>query len=504
MPRALLSVWNKEGIVELAGQLAEAGWELVASGGTAAALQEAGLDVIPVSDLTGEPEMLDGRVKTLHPAVFAAILARDSDSDRKELKERDWQPLDLVVVNLYPFEEIIRDPETTLDQALEMIDIGGNSLLRAAAKNFPRTTVLCDPADYPDALQEMEALPFRRKMARKAFARTAAYDAAIRSYMDQREGIPAPLRIAAYPVLNLRYGENPHQAARLYGPSVDSTPMGGRLLQGKPLSYNNLLDLDGAWCTVRGFQKPAAAVVKHTSPCGAAVAADPAEAVRLAIASDPVSAFGSVIACNREIDVAFLEAVGDLFVECIAAPSFDTDALALLQNKKNLRALQVPQVNPVHWDEMRTIFGGLLVQQSDPCEPDSAEGWKVVSERPPSESEFETLRFAWKAVQTVKSNAVVLAKSEAESRFTVGIGGGQPNRVDCVRIAGERAGERGPGSVLASDAFFPFPDGIEAAQELGVTAVVQPGGSRRDSLVIDAVNKAGMAMIFTGMRHFRH
>lgn len=504
MPRALLSVWDKTGLVELANELAAAGWELVASGGTAAAIRQAGLDVIPVEQLTGEPEMLDGRVKTLHPAVHAALLARDRVSDFAELDERDWKPIDLVVVNLYPFEQTIRDPGASLDSALEMIDIGGVALLRAAAKNFPRVTVVSDPADYPDVLKEMRSVDYRRQMAHKAFSRTADYDAAIRMYLMHPDSAP-PLRIEAFPVLDLRYGENPHQAARLYGPAPASTPMGGTLLQGKPLSYNNLLDLDGAWRAVLAYQKPAVVVVKHASPCGIASAReDCALAARLAIASDPVSAFGSVIACNRMVDVPFIDALGDLFVECLAAPAFSTEALAVLSLKKNLRVLQLPMTDSAHWDELRGIFGGMLVQQRDAGASNGMEGWRVVSSRQPSDVEFRTLRFAWNAVVPVKSNAIVLAQSGPDSWYTVGIGGGQPNRVDCVRIAGERAGQRAAGSVMASDAFFPFPDGIEAAHALGVTAVVQPGGSKRDEEVIHAADAAGMAMIFTSVRHFRH
>jgi phosphoribosylaminoimidazolecarboxamide formyltransferase / IMP cyclohydrolase len=504
MPRALLSVWDKNGLIELAIGLADAGWELVASGGTAAAIRQAGLDVLPVEQLTGEPEMLDGRVKTLHPAVHAALLARDRVSDFAELAERDWKPIDLVVVNLYPFEQAICDPGTSLDDALEMIDIGGVALLRAAAKNFPRVTVLCDPDDYPDVLNEMHSPEYRRRMAHKAFTRTADYDAAIRMYLMHPDGGP-PLRIEAFPVLDLRYGENPHQTARLYGPALDSNPMGGTLLQGKPLSYNNLLDLDGAWRAVLAYQKPAVVVVKHASPCGiASTKQDSALAARQAIECDPVSAFGSVIACNRVVDGAFINALGDLFVECLAAPSFSEEAIEVLSRKKNLRALQLPMADPAHWDEIRGIFGGMLVQQRDAGDNNGMEGWRVVSSRQPSDGEFRTLRFAWNAVVPVKSNAIVLAQSGPDSWYTVGIGGGQPNRVDCVRIAGERAGQRAAGSVMASDAFFPFPDGIEAAHALGVTAVVQPGGSKRDEEVIQTADAAGMAMIFTGVRHFRH
>lgn len=501
---ALLSVWDKTGLVDFARRLDAEGWRLVASGGTARALQSAGMTVTPVEQLTGEPEMLGGRVKTLHPAIHAGLLARDSATDRAALADRGWSPIDLVVVNLYPFEDVIADPQTTLEKAIEHIDIGGVTLLRAAAKNHSRVTVLSDPADYPEDLSLLEDPRYRAQMAHKAFARTARYDAAIQAYFAALTGESEPLCLTLYPALPLRYGENPHQKAVFYAPAPDGAPLHARLLQGKPLSYNNLLDLDGAWGAVARFSQPTVVVVKHVSPCGIASAPRLEDAVAPAIASDPVSAFGSVIAANREVTAEFVEKLGDLFVECIVAPGFSAEARQRLAKRKNLRLLEASLDAPLATAELRTVEGGYLWQQRDLGDPPDAPPWKVVTRRMPTEAEMRALEFAWKAVQPSKSNAVLLARVEGERAFTVGIGSGQPNRVDCVRIAGERAGARATGSVLASDAFFPFPDGIQAAAALGVTAVVQPGGSIRDEQVIAAADELGLAMVFTGVRHFRH
>ncbi|MCJ7568948.1 MAG: bifunctional phosphoribosylaminoimidazolecarboxamide formyltransferase/IMP cyclohydrolase [Anaerolineales bacterium] len=504
MPIALFSVWDKAGLTDFAAALGARGWELVASGGTARALAEADLPVRQVSELTGEPEMLDGRVKTLHPAVHAGLLARDTPEDRAELEAHGWRPIDLVAINLYPFEEIVALHDVTLEQAVEHIDIGGVTLLRAAAKNFARVTVLCDPADYPLALDTPDPAAFRQRMAHKAFVRTAVYDAAIETYLARLVGGAIPLRLTYYPSLELRYGENPHQQATFYSSGPSGAPMGGELLQGKPLSYNNLLDLDAAWRAAAAYAEPAVVVVKHTSPCGIAIAPNAAEAVSPAIASDPVSAFGSVIACNRVVNEAFVEALGDLFVECLVATGFNDGARQCLGTQQNLRLLKMPATELTEHYELRSVVGGLLWQTLDFGDPTDAPPWRVVTRRKPSERELDDMRFAWQACQSVKSNAVVLAHSDSQCRFTVGIGGGQPNRIDCVRIAGERAGERAAGAVLASDAFFPFPDGVETASTLGVTAVVQPGGSVRDAAVIKTADDMGLAMVFTGVRHFRH
>lgn len=504
MKTALLSVWDKTGLVMLANRLASAGWRLIASGGTARALEAAGLAVTTVEGITGEPEMLGGRVKTLHPAIHAGLLARATAEDLAELRARGWPVIDLAVVNLYPFEQVIADPRTTLAEAVENIDIGGVALLRAAAKNFSRVAVLCDPADYPDDLAVLEDPDHRLRLAHKAFALAARYDAAIEGYFAALRGEDAPLRLTLYPALPLRYGENPHQKAVFYSPQPGGAPLNGRLLQGKPLSYNNVLDLDSAWSAVTRFAEPAVVVVKHASPCGIAVAPRAEDALGPAIASDPVSAYGGVIATNREVNAPFVAGLGDLFVECIAAPSFSQEARALLAGRKNLRLLQVPSDAPRGRHELRSVEGGYLWQERDLGDPPDAPAWRVVSQRAPTEAEMAALRFAWQAVQPLKSNAVLLARAEEGRAFTVGIGSGQPNRADCVRIAGQRAGERAVGSVLASDAFFPFPDGVQVAAGLGVTAIVQPAGSVRDAEVIAAADALGLALVFTGVRHFRH
>lgn len=504
MKTALFSVWDKKGAVNLAKKLAAAKWRLVASGGSARVLRDAGLEVTPVSEITGAPEMFDGRVKTLHPAIHAGILARDTDADRVDLAAQGWQRIDLVVVNLYPFEAVVAQPDTDLAKAIEHIDIGGVALLRAAAKNFQRVTVLGDPDDYPENINLLADESFRQKMAFKAFAATARYDAAIQTYFAGLQNEEAPLNLSLYPVQSLRYGENPHQRAAYYAEDPAATPMGGKLLQGKPLSYNNLLDLDGAWGAALNFDEPTAVVVKHLSPCGIASAPRIEETITPAIASDPVSAFGSVIASNREVNAKFVDGMGKLFVECMIAPSFDDEARQLLAKKKNLRLVEVDPSAPRATHELRRVVGGFLRQEVDTGDPVDAPGLRIATKKQPTKEEMTALQFAWKAVQPVKSNAILLAKSAGEKKFTVGIGGGQPNRVDCVRIAGERAGEESQGSVIASDAFFPFPDGVEAAAKLGVTAIIQPGGSIRDEHVIAKADELGIAMVFTGVRHFRH
>lgn len=512
--RALLSVSDKTGLAAFAAGLIEAGAELIASGGTAAALRAAGLPVRTIEDLTGFPEILGGRVKTLHPAIHAGLLARDTEADRRDLAERGWAPIDLVAVNLYPFAATVARPDATLADAVENIDIGGVALLRAAAKNFARVTVLCDPADYDRALaairQDRLSLELRRELAAKAFAHTAAYDAAIRDYLAPRpttDEPPARLQLDLVRIQALRYGENPHQVAALYAADPAAGPLGGRQLQGKELSYNNLLDLDAAWRAAASFDEPTVVIVKHLTPCGIASAASLAEAFPAALASDPVSAFGGVIAANRPFDGATAEALGSLFVEAIAAPAFNVEALAQLARRANCRLLEMGRPAPtglkpgpgsqvLSW-EMRSVRGGLLVQSPDPG--DQAE-WQVVTRRAPDERELIALRFAWRACQHVKSNAIVLA----QGTVTVGIGGGLSSRVDAVKLAVTKAGERAQGAALASDAFFPFPDGVEEAGRAGVTAVVQPGGSVRDAEVIAAADRLGLAMCFTGVRHFRH
>lgn len=505
MPTALLSVSDKHGLIEFAQVLHELGWKLVASGGTAKTLTWAGQKVVDVSTLTGAPEMLEGRVKTLHPVIHAGILARPTEEDRAELKAHQIDEIDLVVCNLYPFQETVRKAGVSLNEAVEQIDIGGVTLLRAAAKNFFRVTVICDPADYEAVAQELKSKGFistasRAMLARKAFAHTTQYDAAITAYLSNghESDLPERLTLSLVKRQEMRYGENPHQAAALYAADSTTGPLGGVLLQGKPLSYNNMLDLDAAWQAVQAFTEPAVVIVKHLSPCGIASAEDLTAAYQLALASDPVSAFGGVIAANREFDGAAAQALGDLFVEAIAAPAFTAEARDILAARKNCRLLEIahPVLAPV---ELRTVAGGVLVQQRDQGDPAETE-WRVVTDRRPSAEEMAALRFAWKACQYVKSNAIVFAAGTA----TIGIGGGLPSRVDAAKLAATKAGEKAKGAVMASDAFFPFPDGIEAAAAAGVTAVVQPGGSIRDDQVIAAANRLNLAMVFTGVRHFKH
>jgi phosphoribosylaminoimidazolecarboxamide formyltransferase/IMP cyclohydrolase len=505
MPIALLSVSDKTGLVEFAHTLAGLDWQLVASGGTAKTLTEAGLAVTDVAALTGAPEMLGGRVKTLHPVIHAGILARPSEEDRAELKSLHIEEIDLVVCNLYPFQETIRKPGVSLNEAVEQIDVGGVTLLRAAAKNFVRVAAICDPADYDSVAADLKSKGFiptatRAELARKAFAYTTQYDAAITNYLSDSSsaGLPPQLNLSLAKSQELRYGENPHQAAALYTLGHDQGPLGGLLLQGKALSYNNLLDLDAAWQAVQAFSQPSLVIVKHLSPCGLASAATLAAAFPLALASDPVSAFGGVIAANREFDGPTAQALGDLFVEAIAAPAFNHEARTILAARKNCRLLQIAAPSPAPL-EFRSIAGGLLVQQRDSGDP-AGTTWRVVTERQPTPEDMTALQFAWKACQHIKSNAIVLVAGQA----TVGIGGGLPSRVDSVKLAAAKAGEKAKGAVMASDAFFPFPDGIEAAAAAGVVAVVQPGGSLRDDQVIEATNRLNIAMVFTGVRHFRH
>jgi phosphoribosylaminoimidazolecarboxamide formyltransferase/IMP cyclohydrolase len=501
--RALLSVYDKTGLVEFASALGGAGVELVASGGTADHLSRAGLSVTPVEDLTGLPAILGGRVKTLHPAIHAAILARDTADDQATLEVQGWGPIDLVVVNLYPFVETVSRPGVTDAEAIEQIDIGGVALLRAAAKNHARVTVVVDPADYGQVVEAAargEDVPadLRRQLAYKAFAHTAAYDVAIANYLTPDAGLPPTLAVALPQAQTLRYGENPHQAAALYAlPGIG--PLGGELLQGKPLSYNNLLDLDAAWRCASSFRAdgtPTAVIVKHLNPTGVAQAETLASAFEAALASDPVSAFGGVIASSVPFDRQAAEALGDLFVEAIAAPGFDRGAREVLASRQDCRLLVMGDLAEARF-EVRSVRGGLLAQTLDLG--DEAE-WRVVTQRQPTEAEMHALRFAWRAVAHVKSNAIVFAQGSA----TVGIGGGLPSRVDAVRLAATKAGERARGAVMASDAFFPFPDGVEVAAEAGVMAVVEPGGSLRDEQVIQAADRLGLAMCFTGVRHFRH
>jgi phosphoribosylaminoimidazolecarboxamide formyltransferase / IMP cyclohydrolase len=499
MPKAILSVYDKTGLADFASGLVALGWDLIASGGTARLLKENHIKATEVADYTGSPEILGGRVKTLHPAIHGGLLARRLESDLAELSHLGWNPIDLAVVNLYPFEETISRPGASLQDAVENIDIGGVALIRAAAKNFERVTLACDPQDYPEILNQLRAGGIseetRRRLAVKGFQLTAHYDTAIQAYLS---GSPSE-NLTLFPVQALRYGENPHQSAGLYGFTPEASPLGGKVLQGKELSYNNLLDLDAAWRAVTSFEKTSICIVKHLSPCGMASAGALADAYLAALASDPVSAYGGVIAANQKLDGATAAAIASLFVECIIAPGFEEEALATLAKKKNCRLVEMPDLAIEPDFEYRSVNRGVLKQSIDRGDP-AGTAWQVVSERQPTAEEEKSLRFAWKACQHVKSNAIVFVQGEA----TVGIGGGQPNRVDCVRIATERAGERARGAVMASDAFFPFPDSVEVAAQAGITAVVHPGGSVRDADAVAAANSHGMAMMTTGIRHFRH
>ncbi|HEY9054167.1 MAG TPA: bifunctional phosphoribosylaminoimidazolecarboxamide formyltransferase/IMP cyclohydrolase, partial [Rectinemataceae bacterium] len=532
MPTALLSVFDKTGLVELARSLARLGWDFLASGGTARALKEAGIDAEEISDYTGAAEILGGRVKTLHPAVHGGILARAEGSDLEQIAALGYKAIDLVVVDLYPFQSAAADPGSSRQDIIEKIDIGGVALIRAAAKNHDRVAILCDPADYSAVVSELVSegslgAATRARLAAKAFAKTAAYDTAIAAWFASDIGQPPTLQVSASLSRVLRYGENPHQKAELYTAIPGTGPLGGAFIQGKELSYNNLLDLDAAWAAAARFSRLAAVVVKHLSPCGIAESADPsaigssqaascrpglpvglASALERAIACDPVSAFGGVIAVNSPFTASCARALGKLFVECIAAPAFEAEALQILAERKNLR-LVVPgpgaaptlsaRAGSIPTSEIRSILGGFLRQDLDLGDPEGTQ-WTTVSKREPTPEELEELRFAWKACISVKSNAIVLARGGA----TVGIGAGQPNRVDSVRLAVKRAGEQASGSVLASDAFFPFPDSVEEAAKAGVTAIVHPGGSLRDAESLKAADDAGMAMVITGVRHFRH
>jgi phosphoribosylaminoimidazolecarboxamide formyltransferase/IMP cyclohydrolase len=508
--RALLSVSDKTGIVEFARGLADLGWDLVSTGGTARALRDAGLAPRDISDVTGFAEMLDGRVKTLHPAVHGGLLARrDHPEHMQALQQHNIVPIDLVAVNLYPFRATAARSGVSQEEVIEQIDIGGPSMLRSAAKNFDAVTVIVEPRDYQRVLLALQAkdddLDLRRTLAEKAFAHTASYDAAIASWFAQQrhDKFPETVTISTTRHQKLRYGENPDQAAAFY---VDFPGAGlASLVQrgGKELSFNNLLDLEGALLAVDPYAAEiACAIIKHTTPCGLAVGTGTLDAYRKALACDPVSAFGSVIAFTVPVDAATADAVSSLFVECIVAPSFSEEAVEILGRKKNLRVLEGRATWPANSLDYKRVRGGVLVQERPRTVIDD-EGWKVVSTREPTADERRDLLFVWRAVAAVKSNAIVLARAGA----TIGIGAGQMSRVDAAFLAVHKAQQQGletNGAVLGSDAYFPFRDGVDQAADAGVTAIVQPGGSIRDNEVIAAANERGMAMIFTGKRQFRH
>jgi phosphoribosylaminoimidazolecarboxamide formyltransferase/IMP cyclohydrolase len=516
--RALLSVSDKTGLVEFARGLADAGVALLSTGGTAKALAAAGLDVTEIDAYTGFPEMLDGRVKTLHPKVHAGILARrDSGEHAATLAAHGIPPIDLVVVNLYPFRETIARAGCTLAEAIENIDIGGPTLVRAAAKNYAGVGVVVDPDDYDALLHELKSnagsltAATRFRLAQKAFSHTAAYDGAISNYLTARDETgtarPFPDRFnwQGAKLQDLRYGENPHQRAAFYR---DETPAGGtiaaaRQLQGKELSYNNIADSDAAWECVKTFSQTACVIVKHANPCGAAVAATPLEAYRKALATDPTSAFGGIIAFNREVDAETADAVGAQFVEVLIAPSYTAEALERNAKKANVRVLKLalPMVPQRAWDSKR-VGGGMLIQTPD-IDNLAVGELKVVTKKRPTAAQLNDLLFAWRVAWFVKSNAIVYCAGGA----TLGIGAGQMSRVDSTRIAAVKAANAGlslAGSVVASDAFFPFRDGLDVVADNGAIAVIQPGGSVRDAEVIAAADERGIAMVFTGIRHFRH
>jgi len=556
--RALVSVSDKRGVVEFARELAALGCEIVSTGGTADTLRKAGVPVTPIEQVTGFPEMMDGRVKTLHPKVHGGLLARRGHAgDRAALQQHGITPIDLVAVNLYPFRETIARPGVTFEQAIEQIDIGGPSMLRSAAKNHQDVIVVVDPDDYPVVLSALKSgaiapgvspgtagvspgtagvspgtagvsrgtagvspgiagvspgiagvsPELRRELAAKVFAHTAAYDAAIHGYLVRdRPGWPERITLALERRQELRYGENPHQAAALY--AVDEPGIRDvEQLHGKELSFNNLLDVDAALAAVApwsGSDRAACAIIKHTTPCGIALGPVPAAAYERALATDRTSAFGSVIAFNAGVDRAAAEAMRELFVEVVVAPAFRVDALSVLREKKNLRVLRLAaDPDPPGWDFKR-IRGGFLVQErSRPARAAAEVEWKVVTRRSPTEAEWTDLRFAWAAVGTVKSNAILLAQREA----AIGIGAGQMSRVDASFLAVHKARQQGhdpAGAVLASDAFFPFADGVEEAARAGVRAIIQPGGSVNDAEVIAAADRHGLAMVVTGVRQFRH
>ena len=512
--RAVLSVSDKTGIVDFARGLAELGVELISTGGTATALREAGLDVRPIEDFTGFPEIMDGRVKTLHPRLYAGLLAlRDNPSHMEAAREQDVQFVDLVCVNLYPFEAWANRRGVTEHEVLEHIDIGGPTMIRAAAKNFAFTAVVVKPESYDAVLQELRdgdlklSLPTRENLAAEAFAYTARYDTAISRWFAEKQGDFPELMMSAYEkVTDLSYGENPHQRAAYY------SQVGARMhvlsqvrqLGGKDLSFNNVLDINAGRLLVQEFEVPACAIIKHNNPCGVAIGSSAIEAYRRAFACDPVSAFGGVICFNRPIDAELAEALTGQFVEVVIAPGVGEDAIAVFSAKPNLRVLEDGErrrVNISEWD-LKRVVGGLLVQDRDLDLEDRSE-MEVVTERKPSEHEWGEMLFAWKVCKHVRSNAIVLSRDLA----SVGIGAGQMSRVDSVRIAIDKARAGGAdlsGGALASDAFFPFSDGPQLAVEAGITAVIQPGGSVRDHEVVEAADAAGISMVFTGRRHFRH
>ncbi|WP_138417836.1 bifunctional phosphoribosylaminoimidazolecarboxamide formyltransferase/IMP cyclohydrolase [Aquibacillus sediminis] len=507
--RALLSVSDKTNLVEFAQGLDKLGYELISTGGTLKKLQEAGLPALPVSAVTNFEEILDGRVKTLHPFIHAGLLARrDDESHQQQLLDRDISPIDVVVVNLYPFKETIEKQGVTEEDAIENIDIGGPTMLRAASKNFRDVTVVVDPSDYDDVLAQLQSetpsVAYRKQLAAKVFRHTANYDAMIAGYFTEitEQQDPETYTVTYEKVQSLRYGENPHQQAAFYKePTVKGASIANaKQLHGKELSYNNIQDANAALEIVLEYQQPAAIAVKHMNPCGVGIGETISQAYAKAYDADPVSIFGGIVALNRQVDEETANQLKDIFLEIIIAPSFTEKALELLTVKKNIRLLEIPMeetnTNP---KKVVSVVGGLLVQDRDQGSV-TKEDLTCPTDRQPSEQELEELLFSWKVVKHVKSNAIVVAKGDQ----TIGVGAGQMNRVGAAKIALEQAGEKAKGAVMASDAFFPMPDTVETAAQAGVTAIIQPGGSKRDQDSIDACNQHGIAMVFTSMRHFKH
>ncbi|KMK75310.1 bifunctional phosphoribosylaminoimidazolecarboxamide formyltransferase/IMP cyclohydrolase [Alkalihalobacillus pseudalcaliphilus] len=507
--RALVSVSNKEGVLEFVQGLVDLGFEIVSTGGTKAAIQNAGISVTGISEVTGFPEIMDGRVKTLHPNIHGGLLAiRDKEEHVEALQQHEIAPIDLVCVNLYPFQQTIEKPEATLDMAIENIDIGGPSMLRSAAKNHRFVTVVVDPKDYGTVLEELSTgemtFSTRQRLAAKVFRHTASYDALIAEYLTNVVGEESPesLTVTYTKKQDLRYGENPHQKAVFYEkPLADHHSIAkANQLHGKELSYNNIKDADAVLAIVKEFDVPAAVAVKHMNPCGVGTGATILEAFSSAYEADSVSIFGGIIALNREVDEVTAIQLNEIFLEIIIAPSFSEAALTILTKKKNLRLLTIDTQAEIKKERVITsIHGGLLIQDEDRFGLADAQV-EVVTKREPTDLEWKALQLAWNVVKHVKSNAIVLTNDE----MTVGIGAGQMNRVGAAKIAIEQAGERSVGSVLGSDAFFPMGDTVEAAAKAGVTAIIQPGGSIKDQVSIDKANEYGMAMVFTGVRHFKH
>jgi phosphoribosylaminoimidazolecarboxamide formyltransferase/IMP cyclohydrolase len=510
LTRALLSVSDKSGIVELARGLAALGVELLSTGGTAQLLQKEGVRVTEVSAYTGFPEMLDGRVKTLHPKVHGGILARRGDAGHvAAIRAAGIEPIDMVVVNLYPFQATVADPACRLEDAVENIDIGGPAMLRSAAKNYADVAVVVDPADYGRVLEEARggglSPDTRFALAKKAFAHTAAYDGAIANYLTSREGAyPEVLTLQFHKLQDLRYGENPHQSAAFYrdARAAAGTLARYRQVQGKELSYNNIADADAAWECVKSFGEPACVIVKHANPCGVATGARLGEAYEKAFNTDPVSAFGGILAFNRALDADAAAAVAKQFAEVVIAPRIEPEALKVLAAKSNLRVLEIPLAHEAQAHDYKRVGGGLLVQSLDARTASRTE-MRVVTKKAPGDAQWADLLFAWRVAKFVKSNAIVFCRGG----MTLGVGAGQMSRVDSVRIAAAKAAAAKldlAGAVVASDAFFPFRDGLDVLAEAGAAAVIQPGGSVRDDEVIAAADERGVAMVFTGVRHFRH